>query len=99
MTMTATMERKYRLIQLIMSVDNDEILSSIEDTIAKSQKPSPSPKPSFWDAVKPIRKGVPFEQLLAEQGYKPLTYEAFRSKADEVDMQESVEELLALLTK
>lgn len=97
--MTATIEKKYKLIQMIMSVEDEEVLSSIEDTLTKGQEQPPKQTPSFWDAAKPIRKSVPFEQLLAEQGYKPMTYEEFRAKADEVGMQEPIEELLALLTK
>lgn len=97
--MAATIEKKYKLIQMIMSVEDEELLSSIEHTLAQAQEQPQSQVASFWDAVKPIRKDVSFEQLLAEQNYQPMTYEEFRTKADEVDMQEPIEELLALLTK
>jgi len=34
------------------------------------------------------------EGIMAEQNYKPITYEEFRAKADEIEWEESLEELL-----
>lgn len=97
--MTAAIEKKYKLIQMIMAVEDNEILSSIEDSIAHARSQSKPEVASFRRAVKPIRKGISFQQLLSEQGYQPLTYEEFRGKADEIDMQEPIKDLLAQLSQ
>jgi hypothetical protein len=97
--MTAAIEKKYKLIQMIMSVEDDETLSSIEASITQTRSGTKSEASSFWRGVKPIRKGVSFQEILSEQGYQPLTYEEFRKKADEIDMQEPIEDLLAQLTQ
>lgn len=36
------------------------------------------PIPAFMEAVKPIRENVTLEQIMAEQNYKPCTYDEFR---------------------
>jgi len=51
-------------------------------------------KLSFMEAVRPIREAVSLEEIMAEQNYKPITYEKFRAKADEIEWEESLEELL-----
>ena len=44
--------------------------------------------------VKPIRENVTLEQIRAEQNYKPITYKEFREIADQIEWEESLEELL-----
>jgi len=55
---------------------------------------TPEPDMSFMEAVRPIREAVSLEEIMAEQNYKPITYEEFRAKADEIEWEESLEELL-----
>jgi len=52
---------------------------------------------SFMVAVRPIRESVSLEEIMAEQNYKPVSYEEFRAKADEIEWEESLEELLAAI--
>jgi len=54
---------------------------------------------SFLKAVKPVRKGVSLEQMMEEQNYKPITYQEFRAKADNLEWNETLEELLEALKK
>jgi len=43
------------------------------------------PDMSFMEAVRPIRESVSLEEIMAEQNYKPISYEEFRAKADEIE--------------
>jgi hypothetical protein len=49
------------------------------------------------EAVKPIRKTVTLEELIAEQNYRPIKKDEFFRKAGELKFEESLEELLAML--
>jgi len=73
-----------------MSVDNDEALKKAEKVLKEA-----SLKPDIQQAVKPIRTNVSLEDIKAAQNYQPISYEEFRKIADELDMKESVEELLS----
>jgi len=73
-----------------MSVDNDEALKKAEKVLKEA-----SLKPDIQQAVKPIRTNVSLEDIEAAQNYQPISYEEFRKIADELDMKESVEELLS----
>ncbi|MCB9035543.1 MAG: hypothetical protein H6557_02880 [Lewinellaceae bacterium] len=55
--------------------------------------------PNVLDAIKPIRANVSLEQIKKEQNYKPISYKEFRELADKIGIEESIEELLALLSK
>ena len=58
-----------------------------------------SKTPNIFDAIKPIRSNISLEQIKKEQNYKPISYKEFRKIADELALEEPIEELLALLTK
>lgn len=53
--------------------------------------------PAFLEAVTNTRTNVSLEQLMTEQNYKPITYQAFRKKADELEWEETLDELLETL--
>jgi len=95
--MITLQEKKYRIIEMLMKVEDDQILNAIESQITQV-KPKSDDKPSFRDAVKPIRKDVSFQELLAEQNYQPVSYETFRKMAREIGIEEPVEELLNMLS-
>lgn len=46
------------------------------------------------DGIVDIREGVSLDQLLEEQEYKPTNYQEFRSLADEIEWEHSLEEIL-----
>lgn len=48
--------------------------------------------------IKPIRKSATLEQLAKEQNYVKTDWNRLRKVADEMDIQEPIEELLAQLT-
>lgn len=89
--------RKLNIIKVIMSIDNDDALRKIENQAIKIK--SQIKIPNVFDAVKPIRENITIDQIVKEQNYKPITYQEFRKKADEIEWEESLEELLEMLTK
>ena len=76
--------RKYKLIQEIMKLDNEEALSKLEEEV-------------FWTALKPFRKTLTLEQMIKEQNYKPIEKDEFFKMVDELEIEESIEELLSML--
>lgn len=87
-------DRKYKLIQEIMRIDREEDLSKLEDQIDALHGQNDT---KFWTAVKPIRKTMTLEELITEQNYQPISKEAFFQKTNELEFEESLEELLAML--
>jgi len=89
--------RKLDIIKVVMDIQNEEALTKFEE--ATKLKDNYNGQPGITDAIKPIRKNVSLEQLKNEQNYQPVSYEAFRQLADKVEIEEPIEELLAMLTK
>ncbi len=90
---------KLRLIQLIMSINDDSTLLSLEKKVLEITK-KPTEKELNVDlAVKPIRSNVSLEEIDKEQNYSPVSYLKFREDADKLAIEEPIEELLAMLTK
>ena len=87
-------DRKYKLIQEIMRIDREEDLSKLEDQIEALHGQEDTP---FWAAIKPVRKTVTLEALIAEQNYQPISKEELFQKTSVLEFDESLEELLALL--
>ncbi len=85
--------RKYKLIQEIINLDDESAITRLEDQIEAIRK-----EDTLWQAaLKPMRKTITLEEMKAEQNYVPLDAETFFEMADEVGIEESVEELLAML--
>ncbi|MCB0593144.1 MAG: hypothetical protein H6557_16590 [Lewinellaceae bacterium] len=84
--------RKYKLIQEIMKLDNEEALSKLEEEVESIQQ-----EEVFWTAIKPLRKTLTLEQMIKEQNYKPIEKDEFFKMVDELEIEESIEELLSML--
>ncbi len=92
--------RKLNIIEIIMGINNDDALAEIENQAIKIKNQiTEKPKLNVMDAVKPIRSNVSLEEIMAEQNYKPVSYKEFRKIADQLELKEPIEELLALLSK
>ncbi len=87
-------DRKLRLIQEIMNLNDESALAKLEQEVAAINK-----QDKFWEAIKPIRPSVTLEQMIAEQGYHPIEKEAFYEKVSKIDIEEPLEELLSLLSR
>lgn len=85
--------RKYKLIQKIIEVDNENQLSKIESEVEKISEGE-----SVWSRViKPIKETISIEEMIKEQNYTPISKEEFFKLAEELNIEESVEELLSQL--
>ena len=64
---------------------------------ASSTKPIDTTKKisKLAQAATTTRSNVSFTQLIKEQNYQPITYQEWRSIADEIEWEASLEELLA----
>lgn len=84
--------RKYKLIEEITGIDNEEELIELEAHLQRLKT-----KREWQDIVKPIREKISIEDLKKEQGYQPMSKEEFDKLVKELDIQESIEELLSML--
>ena len=91
-------EKKLRLIQLIMSITDDQALNALEKEAVKIKAEAES-VPDVNDAIRPLRSNLSLEEIAKTQGYQPVTYQQFREDADQLKLEEPIEELLAMLTK
>ncbi len=89
-----TKDRKFKLIELVISTNNDEALEKAEKILTEATL-----KPDIQQAVKPIRSNVSLDDIKKEQNYQAISYKEFKGIAEELDWEESVEELLAMLSK
>ena len=87
---------KSDILKILSKVDDVNLLKSVRNQLINSDKEESL---SFLKAVKPIRKGVSLEQIVKEQNCKPITYQEFRAKADNLEWNETLEELLEALKK
>jgi len=86
--------RKYRLIREIMQLDREEDLSKLEDQIDSIHREGDA---RFMEAVRPIQESVTLEELIAAQNYQPIKEKEFFQKTKELEIDESLEELLGQL--
>lgn len=91
--------KKIKLIQLIMSIDDDNALAVLEEKASEFSDLSVERLDDLNKAVKPIRSNVTLEEIDKGQGYEPVSYSKFRSDADKLQIEEPIEELLSDLTK
>lgn len=85
--------RKYKLIQAIMSLDSESALLKLEQEVAQIQE-----NPTFWNAIKPVKKSTSLEEMIAEQNYVPLQKDAFYKKTSAINITEPLDELLLMFT-
>jgi hypothetical protein len=86
-------QRKYALIQEIMQLNKVDDLILMERQVATIKS-----REAFWKAAKPMRKNVTLEQIMKEQNYQPVDEKTFFEKAAAVQVEEPIEDLLAMLT-
>jgi len=86
---------KSDIVKMLKNTTDIDTLKSVHYELENAKKSEPDM--SFMEAVRPIRESVSLEEIMAEQNYKPVSYEEFRAKADEIEWEESLEELLAAI--
>lgn len=100
--MVTTNDIKINIINLTTQINDLNKLKQIYKKITQVNKPSSTENkenrcPNFRDAVVEIRNGVTYQEILAEQNYKPVSYASFRKKAGSIKWEHSLDELLAAL--
>ena len=86
-------ERKYKLIREIMELDNESILSRIEEQLASIKADN-----DLWSKViKPVKNSITIEQMITEQNYQSIDRDSFFASVNVLEITESIEELLSML--
>ena len=85
--------RKYRLIEEIMLLDDEQALGELERRLREIHG-----KEAFRQAIRPIRPAATLQQLIDEQGYEPVSRERFYEQVRELQIEAPLEDLLNLLT-
>lgn len=83
---------KYELISQITELENEQEIIELQQHIKLLRA-----KRQFGDVIKPIRETISVQQLKAEQGDKRFNRAEFDALVAELDIQEPIEELLAML--
>ncbi|MDX2301792.1 MAG: hypothetical protein NW226_03285 [Microscillaceae bacterium] len=93
--MNSTKKLKLGIIEMLIKVNDLNILTTVHHQLANAAIfNQQTEKPLFWKAVKSIRKKVSLQEIMNEQNYVPITYQEFRTNADELLWEETLEDLL-----
>jgi hypothetical protein len=87
-------DRKYKVIEKIIKIEDERLLFALEEQLKQTDTESDD----LWNRVmKPMKKSVTIEDMIKEQNHKPIKADAFFAQAEELHIEESLEELLAEL--
>lgn len=86
-------DRKYRLIERIIAIDDERELARWEQRVAQLRAELPTLEAGM---LTPVRKDITLEDIL-KRDKPPLTLEALAKIGEELDIQEPLEDLLAQL--
>lgn len=87
-------DRKYKVIEKIIKIEDEELLSALEEQL----KGADTQSDDLWTRVmKPVRKSITIEDMIAEQNYKPIHAATFFAQAEALEIEASLGELLAEL--
>lgn len=87
-------DRKFRLIQEIINLEDETALSKLEHQVAALHQRDDL---RFLEAIKPVGKSTTLDEMIASQQYTPPTKETFFSQTEALEWDESLEELLEML--
>ena len=85
--------RKNKLLSELALIESEGIIAQIEEIVAKEA----DTRSKLDKLNKGIRKGVTLEQMKTEQNYKGTSYAIIQTFAREMDLQEPIEELIAMI--
>ncbi|MEZ4847587.1 MAG: hypothetical protein R3B93_02920 [Bacteroidia bacterium] len=97
--MNTAKELRLDIIELLFKIDDIKILNLIRSQLEKKNKERREELPSFMEAATSLREDVSLEEIMKEQNYKTVSYEEYRQKVKSIQWEESLDELLAALTK
>lgn len=84
--------RKLEIFKQIISLDSEDSLELIENYLKQVKQ-----EEELKEIFKPIRDNISVEELKAEQNYTGFNREKFDQLVKELDIQESLEELLSMI--
>lgn len=91
-----TNDLKMNIIHIISNLNDIETLNGIYQSLTDSV--TDNRKDTFLKGVAiELRNHVSFDDILKEQNYKPISYQAFRQAADAIEWEHSLDELLEAL--
>jgi signal recognition particle GTPase len=85
--------KKYKLIEKITSLQDEEVLNKLELLL----KEYSSGNAILMEIVKPMREELDIEKLKLEQNYKGFNKEEVDQLIKEIDIQEPIEDLLRMV--
>ncbi|MFM9948274.1 MAG: hypothetical protein ACKV1O_10080 [Saprospiraceae bacterium] len=92
MTASSASNRKGYLISAIQAIQDEQELAAVEQYLKVLHA-----KRQYGDIIQPMRASISIEAMKIEQAYKGFNGETFDTLAADLDIQEPVEELLAML--
>lgn len=84
--------RKLEIFKQIISLDSEDSLELVENYLKQVKQ-----EEELKEIFKPIRDNISVEELKAEQNYTGFNREKFDQLVKELDIQESLEELLSMI--
>ncbi len=90
--MLAIETRKYYIISQVMQFNNDQIIGMLETFLASLVMQS-----QFPEIFKPLKKNLDIDSMKNLQNYKGVNKEDFFAQANELEIKESLSELLAIV--
>ena len=88
-------ERKYHLIQLISSIEDEKVLVQIQEELEAIRRK----EELLAQITKPMKKTLDVEEMKREQNWKPVDIEELQEIIKQMDIQEPIELLLSQLSK
>lgn len=88
-------ERKYHLIQLISSIEDEKLLVQIQEELEAIRRK----EELLAQITKPMKKTLDVEEMKREQNWKPVDIEELQEIIKQMDIQEPIELLLSQLSK
>jgi len=85
--------KKYKLIEKITSLQDEEVLNKLELVLDEYSRGNLI----LMEIVKPIREKLDIEQLKKEQNYQGFDKEEVDRLIKEIDLQEPIEELIKMI--
>ena len=85
--------RKNKLLSELALIESEGIIAQIEEIVAKEA----GTRSKLDKISRDIRKGVTLEQMKTEQNYKGTSYGKIQAFAQEMDLQEPIEKLIAMI--
>lgn len=85
------------IIEILLKIEDVNTLKLIHYDLIQEEVSKTNETPSFMEGVRPIREDVSIEEMILEQNYEPITYEKLRSNIEDIEWNESLDEVLEAL--